>query len=156
MCGPDHVNIPQWYGECFFLRHVELNSTFDVMTISVIPFDRPKIVAGFSVIISSIGWHLAELPRRSPLSSSPLAGWSRIKVDFWIPRSPPDNSTVPSATGNVKFSQFFGVIIPFALRLRAWISDASKFPPHTMHIQGTFQATPPYKTDGVLTGLSQK
>ena len=37
--------------DSFFLRHMELNSWFDVMTINVsIPFDRPKIVSGVCVI----------------------------------------------------------------------------------------------------------
>ena len=33
--------------ECFFVRYTELNSKFDVTTISVILFDRPQIVTGF-------------------------------------------------------------------------------------------------------------
>ena len=56
MSSPDHVNVLQWYWECFFLRHVELNSRFDVMTINVIPFDRPKIVTDFSVIRNFVYW----------------------------------------------------------------------------------------------------
>ena len=37
--------------ECFFVRHVELNSTFNVMTISEVTLDRPKVLPGFSVIV---------------------------------------------------------------------------------------------------------
>ena len=39
-----------WYWQWFFVRHKEFNSWFNVMTMNVIPFDRPKIVAGFTVI----------------------------------------------------------------------------------------------------------
>ena len=90
----------------------------------------------------------------SPLRSSLLAGSSRVRVDFRIPLSLPDNFTVPSASGNMKCSPLFGVIISLALSLRAWISDAPKFtsfmsatkifpfqisPREPIHIQGTFQ-----------------
>ena len=54
--SPGHVNIFQWDLECFFFRHVELNSRFDVMTINEIPFDRPKILTAFSVILHVVCW----------------------------------------------------------------------------------------------------
>ena len=56
MCCPDHVNVPQRDSECFFVRHVQLNSRLDVVTIKVIPIDQPKIITGFSVIFSFVCW----------------------------------------------------------------------------------------------------
>ena len=78
--------------------------------------------------------------------------------------------SIPSAIGIVKISPFFGVITSFALSLRAWMSDASKFSisclrpkcllpkflQHTMHTQGIFQVKLSYQTDGALTGLPPK
>ena len=52
-CGirpPDNVSVLQWYWECFFFRHMEFNSWVKLMTINVIPCDRPNVVSGFSVI----------------------------------------------------------------------------------------------------------
>ena len=40
----------QWNKESFFLRHVELNSRFIVMTIDEVTLDRPEVGTGFSVI----------------------------------------------------------------------------------------------------------
>ena len=56
MCIPSHVNVLQWSWECFSFRHIKLNSRLDVMTINVLPFDRPNIVTGFSVIHSFVCW----------------------------------------------------------------------------------------------------
>ena len=39
MSSSGHVNVFQWNWECFFFRHLELNSRFDVMMINEIPFD---------------------------------------------------------------------------------------------------------------------
>ena len=41
VCCPDDVNVPHWYWE--------VHSWFNVMTINVIPFDRPEFVGGFIV-----------------------------------------------------------------------------------------------------------
>ena len=35
MSSTGHVNVFQWNKECFFFRHIELNSRFNVMTIFV-------------------------------------------------------------------------------------------------------------------------
>ena len=45
---PCHINVFQW--ECFFLRHIQLNSTFTVMTTDEVTLDRPEVGPGFSVI----------------------------------------------------------------------------------------------------------
>ena len=50
---PGHVNIPQWDWERFSPRHIKLNSRFHVMTINVIPFDRPKIVCWLRLVRTS-------------------------------------------------------------------------------------------------------
>ena len=51
---PDNVTM-YWsgVGNDFFIRHMEFNSWFNVMTINVIPSDRLKIVSGFIVMLSS-------------------------------------------------------------------------------------------------------
>ena len=51
----------------------------------------------------------------------------------------------PSAIGKMKCSPLFGVIISFALSLRAWISDASNFSSSSLSAQ----------IDGVLTGRNR-
>ena len=53
VCSTGHVNVSQWYWELFFLQHIQLKSMFNAMTTYVIPFDPPKIVAGFTVQLSS-------------------------------------------------------------------------------------------------------
>ena len=50
VCRPSNVNVFQWNRECFFLRHIDLNSRFIVMTIDEVTLDRPKVSTGFSVI----------------------------------------------------------------------------------------------------------
>ena len=50
MCRPCNVNICQWNRECFFIRHVEWNPRFIVMTIDEVTLDRPKIGTRYSVI----------------------------------------------------------------------------------------------------------
>ena len=76
----------------------------------------------------------------------------------------------PSAIRKMKISPFFGVLTSFALSLRAWISEASKFSSsclrpkcllskflqHTMHTQGIFHVKLSYHIDGALAGLSPK
>ena len=48
--GPGSINVFQWNGECFFLRHVELNSRFIVMTTDEVTLNPPEVGTGFSVI----------------------------------------------------------------------------------------------------------
>ena len=50
MCRPSNINVFQWNGECFFLRHIELNSRFIVMTIDDVTLNRQNITMDFSVI----------------------------------------------------------------------------------------------------------
>ena len=145
-------------GEWFFLQHMELISWFNVMTIHVIPFDRPRIVSGFTIIR-----HCQTVETRPILLEDHLC---ILSVNLVSSR----HFTGPSAIGFLKCSPFHGMRTSFALSLRAWISDAFQllnvcdqnisFPnpsPHTMHIQEIFQVTPSYhQVDRVLTGLSQK
>ena len=39
MSRPGHINVFQRNGECFFFRHTELNSRFNVMTIDEVTLD---------------------------------------------------------------------------------------------------------------------
>ena len=48
--GPGYIIVVQWNRECFFFRHIELNSRFIKMTMTEVTLDRPKISTGFSVI----------------------------------------------------------------------------------------------------------
>ena len=43
----NHFQESQWNRECFFLRHTELNSRFDVITIDKVTLDRPEVGTGF-------------------------------------------------------------------------------------------------------------
>ena len=105
--------------------------------------------------------------------SSPRERQSRNEEDYRKTPSLPDNLTVSCAMmGNMKIARFSGMRTPFALSLRAWISDASKFSsssmclrpnislpdssPHTMHILRIFHVKLSYRTGGVLIGLCQK
>ena len=63
-------------------------------------------------------------PRRF-FCSSPRSGRSRFKVVVLRRCAHPKILTVPSATGNMKFSLLCGVNTSFAWSLRAWSSDAS-------------------------------
>ena len=115
-CGirpPDNVSVFQWYWECFFFRHMELNSWVNLMTINVIPCDRPNVVSGFSVIRQRVSWF-----RPVRLSSQIIV---MDVVSFRVIRDGGGFSD------NMKCSPFFGMKTVFAMRLPAWISDASKF-----------------------------
>ena len=48
--SPCYISVLQWNRECFFFRHIELNSRFIVMTIDEVTLDRPEVGTGFSVI----------------------------------------------------------------------------------------------------------
>ena len=45
-----YINVFQWNKECCFLRHMELNSRFIVMSIDEVTVNRPEVGTGFSVI----------------------------------------------------------------------------------------------------------
>ena len=47
---PGHNNVLQWNRECFFLRHMELNSRINVLTIDEVTLNRPEVFPGFSDI----------------------------------------------------------------------------------------------------------
>ena len=80
-------------------------------------------------------WGGGRDPSDSPRKStwlSPRIGRSRIKVDVRISWSPPDNLTLPIWDWEDKVFTIFGVIISFALSLRAWTSHASEFSSSSM------------------------
>ena len=64
-----------------------------------------------------IGWDSSSSPCSSPLKSSLLKVWSRLRVGFGNSQPLPDNFGVPSATGNIKSSPLCGVNTSFALRV---------------------------------------
>ena len=122
MCSPGRQCI--W--ECFFFRYMELNSRFDVMTTNVIPFDRTKIATGFSVIRYFVCW-------LRPVTSSKVCSEFFASYKLIPCRSGFSDSVISSR-------QFLCTICAweyevftisrryhFALSLRAWISDTSKF-----------------------------
>ena len=47
---PCHIDVFRWNRECFFAWHVELTSTFILMTRDEILLNRPKVSSGFSVV----------------------------------------------------------------------------------------------------------
>ena len=67
---PDDINVFQWNKEWFFLRHVQLNSRFNMMTINEISLNRPKVFSSLS-------------PWDSPLRFSLLTVNSRLRVVSW-------------------------------------------------------------------------
>ena len=71
MCRTCHINVFQWNRECFFLRHVELNSRFIVMTMDEVTLDRPELGASASSV-DSVGWDSSGSPWGSLLESSLL------------------------------------------------------------------------------------
>ena len=82
-----YVPVLQVNRECFFLKHIELNSRFIAITIDEVTLNRPEVGTGFSVI----GWfcrlrlpaHLEVLhwslrPLQDKEDSPPSAFWSSV------------------------------------------------------------------------------
>ena len=90
MSRRSNINILQWSRECFFLRHVELNSRFIVMTIDEDTLDRLEVGTGFSVIC---GFYRLRLSRFALKFSTeifapyglfpPQSGFSEFVVSCW-------------------------------------------------------------------------
>ena len=149
------VNVFQWNGTWFFSRHVQFDSRFNVMTVSVVPWNGPEIVSCFTIIQRWVlkrcwGEDPSDSPRICPCSS-PRSGLSRIKVDVLRTSSPPNNLTVPSAIGKIICSTVCGrgVNTSFSLGLQAWIPDASIFSNSSMSLQpnmSPFQVPSAYNT----------
>ena len=166
-------NVPQWcWGMILPLAHrAELK--FDVMTIFVIPFDRPKNRYGllpqpwFRLLVETCpnfleGLHWA------------LHFWQVGPALKWIFRFHDLFQTISLGLlrlGISKFHHFSEWSLPLRWVSRPWISDASKissstmsatkifpfqFSSHTVHIQGTSQVRLSYQIDRALTGHSQK
>ena len=57
-----HVNVFQRNRECFFTRHIELNSRFIVMTVDEVTLDRPEVFPGFSAISRFCRLRLSDSP----------------------------------------------------------------------------------------------
>ena len=76
---------------------------------------------------ASSSWDSPDSSWSSLLKSSLLTVGSRVRVGSRKSLSLPDNFAVPSAAGNMNSSPFCVIKTSFALILRGWISDASKF-----------------------------
>ena len=94
-----------------------------MMTINEVSFNRPEVVAGFSVVFGfcwlrpfRASFEVLRKDHDSPQVHSRISG------------PLPSNFAVPSAIRNMKCSPFLDIIVSFALSLRAWISDAFNFP----------------------------
>ena len=117
--GLCYIKVFQWNRECFFFRHVELNSRFIVMTIGNVTLNRP-ILSGLQRRLSTLSVETFRFafkfstgifaPHKSFL---PQSGFSEfITIRYW----------------EYEFIIFFCLInTSFALTLGGWISDASNF-----------------------------
>ena len=128
MCSPGHVSVFQWNCECLFFRHVVLNTRFNMTTINVVFFDRPKIVAGFCAMFCFVYW--LRLVRTSLKISTEFFVWNRLvpqKSRFWDSMISSRQCYCAICDREDKTcSPCFVVITSFALSLRAWLPDASK------------------------------
>ena len=124
--SPAHINVFQWNRECFFFRHIGLNSWFNVMTMDEVTLKRPEVSPGFGVIF----WFCRLRPFRFALKFStetfapcrlfpPWSGFSEFVVSSW--------QFCCTICYREKYSLVCGVNTSFAVILGGWISDASMF-----------------------------
>ena len=148
MGSPDHVNVFQGNWECVFFRHGELNSRFDVMTISEIPFDRPEISAGFCVISCFV--YRLRLLKTSLKVSSEIFTWCKL-----VPHeSEFSDSMLSSVQLDCTICDWeYEIITTLRRKYVLCIASSSmdfwhglsKFTPRTMHVRGTVQVKLSYK-----------
>ena len=100
-----YINVFQWNRECFFLRHVELNSRFIMVTTDKVTLDRPKIVTGSASSVGSDGW--------GPSGSSSR---SRVALKFSVEIFPP-YGRLPPQSG---FSDFVVSSWQFCCTICCW------------------------------------
>ena len=90
MRRPSNINVLQWNRDWFFLRHVELNSRFSVMTTDEVTLKRPEVGTGFRVTC----WSCQLRPSRFALNFSTKiltpyilflswSGFSEFVVSSW-------------------------------------------------------------------------
>ena len=163
-----HVNILQWYWECFFLRHAELNSRFNMMTINKVSFNRTEVVAGFSVVFGFCWLRPFELLWSSSQRCSLPSGSYCLRVDSRMLWSLPSNFAVPSSIVNFNFSSFCTCFYFLCIELssmdflRAFLPAPqclqpeylpSRFSPQPIRIRGICLGRLSFQIDGFLTGL---
>ena len=163
--GSSYIDILQRDRECFFFRHIQLNSR---MTIDEVTMNRPKISACFNQSsFGSVGWDSSDSPRRSPLSPALLSVCSRLRVGSGNSQLP-NNFAVPSATGNLIFisSQKSRLLMRWSFEgksLKRPLSPVyagpqsqhllSRFHPRWMHTQGKCLVRLACQIDEVLIDL---
>ena len=162
--SPSHSNVLQWNRECFFFRHVELNSRVVVMTTGEAKLDRPKIGTGFSVICGFCRSRLSRFTMK--FSTGTFAPYRLVPALEWV----------------LGLCDLFLTILLYRLPAGAWIIftplwrqyffrvDSSRmdfrciqlfqflsnFSPRSMHIRWIFLAKLSCLIDEALTGLVQK
>ena len=131
MCSRGHVNVFQWNWERAFLRHAELNSRFDVMTIkcNFLRSTKNRYRASPSSVFSSVGWDSVRTSSKS-LRIELFTSYKLFPPSKWIFGIHDlfqTTFTVQSAIGNYEVFTQWALLTSLASSLRAWISDASKF-----------------------------
>ena len=107
---PCYVHLFQWNTECSFLRHMELNSKFIVMTLDEVTLDRLEVGTGFSVICCFCRLRLSRFALK--FLTENLAPLEWVSRNSW---SLPYNFAVPSANGQINSSPFCLIIVSLAL-----------------------------------------
>ena len=127
LCTSGHVNVFHWYWRMFLLSapEAELEGRRDDEQWNLLRLTnnhcghRRHLLFRLLVDLSEFRW-------RSPLSSSLLTSWSSIEVDFGNSIKSSRQFYCTICDWEYQISPFSDEVISFALRLRAWISDASK------------------------------
>ena len=135
-----------------FSRHVQFDSRFNVMTVNVVPWERPEIVSCFTIIRRRVlkwWWR----PVWFSWWGCPELRWMFSEPDLlqrvWLFHLRLEYICLP----------FWGVNTSFALSLPAWVSDAFIFSNSSMSAtkMSSFQNLPAVRlsgrTDAVATGL---
>ena len=155
----------------FFFRHVELNTRFNVMTINEVTLNRPEVFPGFSVIFCFCRLK----PFRFALKfSTEIFTSLQVVPTFGFSDSVVSSKQVCCSICDWEYKNILcGVDTSFALSLRAWISDASRFSissmpaitmspfqiplsPRSTHNRGIFHVKLSYQNGGASTGLLKK
>ena len=62
MSRSGNVDVLRWNRKCFFFRHVQIHSWYNVMTVNEISRDRPEVTFSFLIITGRvffmIGWSI--------------------------------------------------------------------------------------------------
>ena len=85
VCCSGNVDVLQRNRKCFFSRHVQFDSRFNVMTINEFSCNRPEVIVSFLIIprrvVLKLGWRIQFIRISSIFScSSPCSGRSPVTV----------------------------------------------------------------------------